>query len=317
MINVRHLTKRYPNHTAVEDVSFSVQERETLVLLGTSGSGKTTTLKMINRLIEPTSGTVEINGIDTLQQVPHELSRTIGYVVQETGLFPHYTVGENIAIVPRLLQWNKNRIRNRTYELLAMLRLPEKQLNAYPDQLSGGQRQRVGLARALAANPPILLMDEPLGALDPITRAEIRQEFRNLDELRRKTVVLVTHDVREALELGDRVGVMDNGRLLQLGTPKELLLQPAHTFVRRFFGDQVLAFQLQVITLHDITPYILPESPEPDAIALQPAMSLNDALMQLTKTGSGSGALRVGDWSIRIRAADIWSALQQLVPKSS
>ncbi|RAJ97801.1 osmoprotectant transport system ATP-binding protein [Larkinella arboricola] len=314
MINVRHLTKRYPNHTAVEDVSFAVREQETLVLLGTSGSGKTTTLKMINRLIEPTSGTVEINGIDTQQQAPHELSRSIGYVVQETGLFPHYTVGENIAIVPRLLHWDKDRIRNRTHELLAMLRLPEKQLNAYPDQLSGGQRQRVGLARALAANPPILLMDEPLGALDPITRAEIRQEFRNLDELRRKTVVLVTHDVREALELGDRVGVMDNGRLLQIGTPKELLMQPASAFVQRFFGDQVLAFQLQVFTLQDVMPYILPESPGPEAIDLQPDMSLNDALTLLTKTESG--VLRVGDWPIRIRAVDIWSALHQLVPKS-
>ncbi|MGV3560093.1 ABC transporter ATP-binding protein [Larkinella arboricola] len=314
MINVRHLTKRYPDHTAVEDVSFAVREQETLVLLGTSGSGKTTTLKMINRLIEPTSGTVEINGTDTQKQAPHELSRSIGYVVQETGLFPHYTVGENIAIVPRLLHWDKDRIRNRTHELLAMLRLPEKQLNAYPDQLSGGQRQRVGLARALAANPPILLMDEPLGALDPITRAEIRQEFRNLDELRRKTVVLVTHDVREALELGDRVGVMDNGRILQIGTPKELLMQPAHAFVRRFFGDQMLAFQLQVFTLQDVIPYILPESPGPEAVDLQPDMTLNDALTQLTKTESG--ALQVGDWSIRIRAVDIWSALHQLVPKS-
>lgn len=315
MINVRHLTKRYPAHTAVEDVSFSVKEQETLVLLGTSGSGKTTTLKMINRLIEPTSGTVEINGIDTQRQVPHELSRTIGYVVQETGLFPHYTVGENIAIVPRLLHWDKNRIRNRTHELLTMLRLPEKQLNAYPDQLSGGQRQRVGLARALAANPPILLMDEPLGALDPITRAEIRREFRNLAELRRKTVVLVTHDVREALELGDRVGVMDNGRIVQLGTPKELLMQPANAFVRRFFGDQLLAFQLQVFTLHDVIPYIIPESPESEAVDLKPDMSLNDALTQLIKTGSG--ALRAGDWTIRIRAVDIWSALQQLAPKPS
>ncbi|GAB3322996.1 ABC transporter ATP-binding protein [Larkinella ripae] len=310
MIKVRHLTKRYPNHTAVDAISFTVQERETLVLLGTSGSGKTTTLKMINRLIEPTSGTVEINGVDTQRLVPHELSRSIGYVVQETGLFPHYTVGENIALVPRLLNWDPNRIQNRTRELLAMLRLSEKQLTEYPDQLSGGQRQRVGLARALAAQPPILLMDEPLGALDPITRSEIRREFRNLAELRQKTVILVTHDIREALELGDRIGLMDHGKIQQIGTPKELLLKPANAFVRRFFGDQWLAFQLELLTLRDLVPYILPEVPEPAALELQPETRLADALRQLAQTDSG--ALAVGDWYLRIRSAAIWSALQQL-----
>ncbi|MFC5412873.1 ABC transporter ATP-binding protein [Larkinella bovis] len=315
MIDVRHLSKRYPNHTAVDDVSFTVQEQETLVLLGTSGSGKTTTLKMINRLIEPTTGSVEINGVDTRRQVPHELSRSIGYVVQETGLFPHYTVRENIAIVPRLLHWDKNRIQNRTLELLAMLRLPEKILTAYPDQLSGGQRQRVGLARALAAHPPILLMDEPLGALDPITRAEIRQEFRNLDELRQKTVILVTHDIREALELGDRIAVMDDGKIRQIGTPKELVLKPAHAFVQRFLGDQWLALQLQVVTIGDLEAHLPDEPAEIEDRVLPRETSLHDALAHLTKTGSVR--LPGAERSIRIRPAGLWTAFHQFVRQAS
>ncbi|MGA0557100.1 ABC transporter ATP-binding protein [Larkinella sp. VNQ87] len=314
MISVYQLTKRYPNQTAVDAVSFAVEEGETLVLLGTSGSGKTTTLKMINRLIEPTAGTVTINGVDTQTQNPAELCRHMGYVVQETGLFPHYTVGENIATVTRLLRWDKNRIRSRTLDLLAMLRLPETYLNAYPDQLSGGQRQRVGLARALAAEPPILLMDEPLGALDPITRAEIRHEFRNLDELRRKTVVLVTHDIREALELGDRIGVMDGGRIQQIGTPKELVLKPANAFVRRFFDDQLLSFQLQVLTLADLLPYLMPEPPEPNAVALQPETSLSDALTKVAKTGFG--VVQEPGRSFGLRAATIWAAFHQLIQLS-
>ncbi|GAB3247014.1 ABC transporter ATP-binding protein [Larkinella harenae] len=310
MINARHLTKRYPQHTAVDDVSFSVGKQETLVLLGTSGSGKTTTLKMINRLIEPTSGTVEINGIDTRQQVAHELSRSIGYVVQETGLFPHYTVSENIALVPRLLQWDKNRIQSRIRELLALLRLPEKYLHAYPDQLSGGQRQRVGLARALAAHPPILLMDEPFGALDPVTRAEIRQEFKHLDELRQKTVILVTHDIREALELGDRIAVMDEGKIQQMGSPKELVLTPSNAFIQRFFGNQLLDYQLQVLTLRDVLPFLSQITSESAGPELLPDTTLKEALSVLTRANSAT--LRMDDQAILLQPTGIWSAFQQL-----
>ncbi|WP_128547583.1 ABC transporter ATP-binding protein [Larkinella soli] len=240
MIAVRNVSKQFGDHPAVRDVSFTVGEGETVVLLGTSGCGKTTTLKMINRLIEPSAGQIEVDGVDVRRKPAHDLRRKIGYVIQETGLFPHYTVADNIATVPRLLGWEPDRIADRTRELLAMLKLPENSLRRYPSELSGGQRQRVGLARALAAHPSILLMDEPLGALDPITRAAIRREFRRLDELRHTTTVMVTHDIQEAFELGDRIGLMDQGRLVQIGTPDELLHRPVNAFVESFFEEQRL-----------------------------------------------------------------------------
>lgn len=314
MIAVRQLTKQYPTHLAVDDVSFEVASRETLVLLGTSGSGKTTTLKMINRLIEPTSGTIEIDGSDIRGRKLHELRREIGYVIQETGLFPHYTIGENIALVPRLLQWDEQRVQNRIREMLAMLRLPETYLNVYPNQLSGGQRQRVGLARALAAQPSILLMDEPLGALDPVTRSAIRREFKNLDELRQKTIVLVTHDIREAFELGDRVALMDGGRIQQIGTPKELLLRPVNEFVRNFFADQWLSLQLHVFSLQDLSPFLPNETAPPPEARLFPAHTqLADALNELS--GPESIAFKTGPHFVTVQSATIWPALGQLLQK--
>ncbi|CAN5210033.1 betaine/proline/choline family ABC transporter ATP-binding protein [soil metagenome] len=253
MIEVQHLTKRYDNTVAVNDVSFTILEGQTLVLLGTSGSGKTTTLRMINRLIEPTAGTVTINGINILAQPPEELRRSIGYVLQGYGLLPHNTVAENIAIVPKLLKWDKQKIENRVNELLHKLQLPAGQYRSvYPSNLSGGQMQRVGLARALAANPPILLMDEPFGALDPLTKISVRKEFKQLDEIRKKTIVLVTHDVQEAFELGDTIGLMDKGELVQLGTPIQLLLNPVNDFVENFFQHQRLQLEWQSLFLKDI-----------------------------------------------------------------
>lgn len=234
MIDIRQLTKQFGPHTAVDGVSLRVARGETLVLLGTSGCGKTTTLKMINRLIEPSSGSVEVDGIDVRQQAAPDLRRRIGYVIQDGGLFPHYTVADAIATVPNLLGWEPARIRERTRELIDKLRLPETLLRRYPAELSGGQRQRVGLARALAAQPPVVLMDEPFGALDPFTRKHVRRELFGLSELQQTTVVLVTHDVIEARELADRIALMDQGRIVQLGTPDDLVQRPVNAFVRDF-----------------------------------------------------------------------------------
>lgn len=234
MIEVSRLTKRFDTHVVVDDVSLRVGPGETLVLLGTSGCGKTTTLKMINRLIEPTSGSITVDGVDVRQQPGPDLRRRIGYVIQDGGLFPHYTIAEAIATVPKLLDWETVAIEQRTRELIAKLQLPETVLRRYPAELSGGQRQRVGLARALAARPPVVLMDEPFGALDPFTRRHVRRELFGLNELKETTVVLVTHDVGEALELADRIALMDRGRIVQIGPPDELINNPANEFVRDF-----------------------------------------------------------------------------------
>lgn len=252
MISAEHLSKHYPAVKAVDDISFEVKEHETLVLLGTSGCGKTTTLKMINRLVEPTHGKIIINGKDILDQNAEQLRRGIGYVMQNNGLFPHYTVGENMAIVPQLLKWDSKKIENRIAELIGKLHLSPEQLNVYPNELSGGQQQRVGLARALMADPPVLLMDEPFGALDNITRSKIWNEFKQLDELRKKTIIMVTHDVHESFELADRICLMDKGRIVQIGTPSELLFNPANDFVKEFLKEQYLQLELKVIKIKDL-----------------------------------------------------------------
>jgi osmoprotectant transport system ATP-binding protein len=252
MIKVQHLSKHYGSVKAVDGISFDVAEQENLVLLGTSGCGKTTTLKMLNRLIEPTKGKIQIDGKDILNGPPEILRRGIGYVLQNIGLFPHYTIAENIAVVPKLMGWDDKRIKDRIHELLEKLHLPDNLLNAYPNQLSGGQQQRVGLARALMANPPVLLMDEPFGALDNVTRTKIQAEFKELDELKRKTIIMVTHDVQEAFELGDRICLMDKGRIMQIGTPAQLLFNPANAFVQDFLQGQRLQLEFKAVTLNDI-----------------------------------------------------------------
>ncbi len=253
MIEVQNITKTFGTRKAVDNISFSVDEGENLVFLGTSGCGKTTTLRMINRLLEPSGGRISIDGRDVHSLSPEALRRGIGYVLQDKGLFPHYTVAENIGVVPRLLGWDKKRTADRTFALLEKLRLPPEEFGgAYPARLSGGQQQRVGLARALAANQPVLLMDEPFGALDPITRAEVRKDFKALDEVRSRTVILVTHDVYEACLLGDRICLMHEGRIAQWGTPAELLFHPASEWVREFFDGDRLTLELSVTKLSDI-----------------------------------------------------------------
>ena len=252
MIKVEHLSKHFGSIKAVDGISFEVADHEKLILLGTSGCGKTTTLKMINRLIEPTSGNISINGKNIYDQSPEILRRGIGYVLQNNGLFPHYTVAENIAIVPQLLRWDNKRIEKRIAELIEKLHLSKDQLKAYANELSGGQQQRVGLARALVADPPVLLMDEPFGALDNVTRSKIHAEFKALDELKRKTVIMVTHDVQEAFELGDRICLMDKGKIVQIGTPAELLFKPTNHFVESFLKEQRLQLEFKAVRIKDI-----------------------------------------------------------------
>jgi osmoprotectant transport system ATP-binding protein len=242
MIKLTHVSKSFDGGQthAVKDLSFQVLKGETLVLLGSSGCGKTTTLKMINRLIEPSRGTIEVDGKDIMGRNPVFLRRQIGYVFQGIGLFPHMTVKQNVEIVPRLLGWPERHRHDRMQELLDLVGLPmESFAQRFPDELSGGQQQRVGVARALAADPDYLLMDEPFGALDALTRETLQKELLNLKKQLKKTVVFVTHDLHEALLLGDRIVILHEGRLEQVGSKKEILEAPATPFVRDLFTTRM------------------------------------------------------------------------------
>ncbi|HYD31313.1 MAG TPA: ABC transporter ATP-binding protein [Azospirillaceae bacterium] len=245
MIEFQHVSKRFGPWVAVDDLSLTVGPGEFCVLVGTSGSGKSTTLRMVNRLIEPSAGSIRVAGIPVDRRRPEDLRRHIGYAIQSVGLFPHWTVERNIATVPELLGWPRGRIRDRVTELLDLLRLdPDQVRHKFPHQLSGGQQQRVGVARALAADPAVLLMDEPFGALDPLTRAALQDELARIHHQTGKTILFVTHDMDEALKLGSRIAVMDHGRLLQAGTPRAILTCPANDFVRDFVGSDELGLKL-------------------------------------------------------------------------
>ncbi|WP_223558995.1 ABC transporter ATP-binding protein [Chryseobacterium lathyri] len=252
MITVESVSKNFNGKPAVDDISFQAHDQEILVLLGTSGCGKTTTLKMINRLVEADSGNISINGKNIRDQKPEELRMGIGFVMQHSGLFPHYTIQQNIAVVPELLRWDRKKTENRTHELLNKLHLSEDILSRFPGELSGGQQQRVGIARALIANTPVLLMDEPFGALDNITKADIHSEFKSLEELKNKTIILVTHDVQEAFELGHHICLMDKGKIIQTGTPEEMLYRPQNDFVNEFFTENRLLLEYKIAVLKDL-----------------------------------------------------------------
>ncbi len=245
MIEIERVTKSYGDRTVVDDLSLTVPSGAFCVLLGPSGCGKSTTLRMINRLVPFDSGAIRIDGEDVSRLPPEMLRRRIGYAIQSVGLFPHWRVTDNIATVPRLLGWPRGRVRDRVEELLLMLRLdPEIYREKYPHQLSGGEQQRIGVARALAADPDLLLMDEPFGALDPIARAGLQDELLRIQRQTRKTIVFVTHDIDEALLLASVIGVLDRGRLVQWGTPLELLERPASAFVTEFLGGDAGSLKL-------------------------------------------------------------------------
>ncbi|WP_257350842.1 betaine/proline/choline family ABC transporter ATP-binding protein [Pseudalkalibacillus decolorationis] len=241
MLKFDHVTKVYDGgKKAVDNMMLEVEKGEFVVFIGPSGCGKTTTMKMINRLIEPSDGSIYIEGENILEKNLVQLRREIGYVIQQIGLFPHMTIQENISLVPKLLKWTEERRRSRAEELLRLVDMDPEYLDRYPHELSGGQQQRIGVLRALAADPPLILMDEPFGALDPITRDSLQEEFKKLQQSLGKTIVFVTHDMDEALKLADRIVIMRDGKLVQVGTPDDILRNPADDFVEEFIGKERL-----------------------------------------------------------------------------
>ena len=272
MIIFDGVSKRFPDGTAaIEDLDLVVPEGQIVVLVGPSGCGKTTTMRLVNRMVEPTAGRVLLDGTDVRDVPPHELRRRIGYVIQQIGLFPHRTAAQNIATVPELCGWDRARTSARVAELLAMVGLPESAADRYPHQLSGGQRQRVGVARALAVDPPVLLMDEPFGAVDPVVRAQLQDELLRLQAAVGKTIVFVTHDIDEALKLGDRIAVMSApGRVRQFDTPSAILAQPADGFVLEFLGPERGLKRLALIPVSEVKadpgPAVVHGAPREDAV---------------------------------------------------
>ena len=288
MITFEHVARRYGDVIAVHDLTLEIPSREIVIFVGPSGCGKTTSLKMINRLVEPSSGTISIDGRDTRTYDINELRRSIGYVIQQVGLFPHYTVAENVATVPRLAGWDKQRIASRVEELLELVGLPPAQYaKRLPAELSGGERQRVGVARALGADPNILLMDEPFGAIDPIARVRLQNELLRLQKVVAKTIVFVTHDIDEAIKIGDRVALFSQGGVLeQYATPAELLAHPASKFVEGFLGEGRLVRRLSLIIVRDIKLSDINGAAEP-TITVDAGATLRDALDAVLRAEDG------------------------------
>ncbi len=288
MITFTGVTKRYgDSKIAVDKLDLTIESGEAVMLVGPSGCGKTTTLKMINRLIEPSDGVIAIDGVDTASRDVTELRRSIGYVIQQVGLFPHLTVGANVATVMRLAKWDKDRIRARVAELLELIGLPPAEFeDRLPGELSGGQQQRVGVARALAIDPLMLLMDEPFGAIDPITRDRLQDELLRLQRVVRKTIVFVTHDIDEAIKLGDRIALFSpGGELAQFASPAELLARPASQYVEDFLGGGRMVRRLSLIKLSDISLGNNADGAGPEALPLE--ATLRDALDAVLRSPTG------------------------------
>ncbi len=272
MLKIENVSKIYKGgKKAVKNISLDIKKGEFICFIGPSGCGKTTTMKMINRLIEPSEGKILINGENIMDKDPVELRRQIGYVIQQIGLFPHMTILENITLVPKLLKWNEKKKKERALELLQLVDMGPEYLERYPYELSGGQQQRIGVLRALASNPPLILMDEPFGALDPITRDALQEEFKNLQRTLDKTIVFVTHDMDEAIKLADRIVILKAGEIVQVGTPDEILRNPANEFVEEFIGKDRL---LQTGPNVELVEQIMSRNP----ISITEEKSLTDAI---------------------------------------
>jgi osmoprotectant transport system ATP-binding protein len=298
-----HVTKRYPgqDRPAVDDLSLTIPAGEICVLIGPSGGGKTTAMKLVNRLIPLTEGDITIDGTSVLAMDPVELRRGIGYVIQQIGLFPHMTIEANVATVPRLVGWDRQRTRGRARELLELVGLdPDEYARRYPAQLSGGQRQRVGLARAMAADPPLMLMDEPFGAIDPITRERLQNDFLRLHSEVRKTVIFVTHDIDEAIRMGDRIAILrQGGRLAQYDTPDAILADPADEFVADFVGADRGLKRLGLRTLADVPLLEEPAGRADDRPEATPDTTLRDALSLMLTEGSTALVVREPNGQVR------------------
>ncbi len=317
-LELHNVSKQYPGQRepAIVDLSLSVAAGEVCVLVGPSGSGKTTAMRLINRMIPLTSGDILLGGKSVLSQEPNELRREIGYVIQQIGLFPHHTVNENIATVPRLLGWDKARTATRVRELLEMIDMDPDEIGPrYPAQLSGGQRQRVGVARALAADPPLMLMDEPFGAIDPINRARLQEEFLRLQAQVRKTVVFVTHDIDEAIKMGDKIAILRQGGVLaQYDTPAEILTTPADDFVAEFVGADRALKRLGLATLEEVE-LLKPNGQPASRERMARTTTIRDALSQIL--ASGGAPLTVVDGEGRVQGIVTLDLLGKLLGNGS
>ena len=281
MINMNNVTKKYGDFTAVNNLSLTVHKAEFLVILGPSGCGKSTLLRLINKMIDPDVGEIEVEGINIDKLKGEDLRKTIGYVIQSIGLFPHMDVKKNIGIVPHLLKWNESKINKRVNEMLVLVGLkPEIYKDKRPSELSGGEAQRIGVARAIASDPDILLMDEPFGAVDPINRLRLQKEFRKIQRNLKKTVVFVTHDIDEALLLADRICIMNHGEIVQISTPEKMVLYPANDFVKDFFkGEGILTILSRKLAVDYAESTILAGKP------LDEGSTLRDVLTEMLLTG--------------------------------
>jgi osmoprotectant transport system ATP-binding protein len=296
-LELRNVRKQYPGSArpAIEDLSLTVPAGEICVLVGPSGCGKTTAMRLVNRMIDLTSGDILLDGHSVLRRKPAELRREIGYAIQQVGLFPHQTIAQNVATVPRLLGWDRARIERRVTELLTLVSLPAELAERYPAQLSGGQRQRIGVARALAADPPLMLMDEPFGAIDPINRARLQDELLQLQARVRKTIVFVTHDIDEAIKLGDRIAILrEGGVLAQYATPDELLADPADEFVAQFVGVDRGLKRLTLTRVGELE-LLASNGATPTGASVTPETSLRDALSLVLSDGNRPLAVRDAD----------------------